>query len=135
MDQPIAKKLVNALISDVEMNSVAKKLIELTSHGLTTAVIEAMKKKMGGYWVGGTLALYADRLEFRPNFANEWLHDGDCGAALALVDVIDIRVRQGLVTNIIDIVAENRTLSVRCYGAAGFADRIRAHWLQVRRTA
>ncbi len=125
MNQPIAKKLVNALISDAKMSPAAKVVAKAANDDSVQPVIGLMSKAMGGLWVGGSLMLFADRIVFQPNMVNQWVHDGDCSVEIELRDVVDVQVRSGFVTNVIDITTTERTLSARCYGAAAFAEQIR----------
>ena len=124
-ETPIAEKSVNALIADAEIGFFAKYLMSATSGDSTERVLEVFKKEMGGLWVGGTAALYEKKLRFRPNAMNQAVHAGDYSLEIPLHEISEIKVRSGLLTNIIDIVTAKGVLSIRCFGAEDFAKMIR----------
>ncbi|MEO1554594.1 MAG: hypothetical protein AAFR82_11750, partial [Pseudomonadota bacterium] len=78
--------------------------------------------------VGGTVYLTKDAVEFHPNGLNRMVHkDPDSlSVVLPLRGITGIETRFGLGTKIIDIKTAIGTLSVRCYGAPGFARKIEA---------
>lgn len=118
----IARKLANALMKDAEIGDTTA--LALGPGGrLGTA---AVKKLMGGLWVGGTVYLTEDAVEFHPNGLNRAVHkDPDSlSVVLPLRGVTSVEVRQGILTPIIDINTAIGTLSVRCFGAKGFAEKI-----------
>ncbi len=121
-DNVIARKLANALMKDAEIGDTTA--LALGPGGrLGTA---AVKKLMGGLWVGGTVYLTEDAVEFHPNGLNRAVHkDPDSlSVVLPLRGVTSIEMRQGILTPIIDINTAIGTLSVRCFGAKGFAEKI-----------
>ena len=118
----IARKLANALMKDAEIGDTTA--LALGPGGrLGTA---AVKKLMGGLWVGGTVYLTEDAVEFHPNGLNRAVHkDPDSlSVVLPLRGVTSVEMRQGILTPIIDINTAIGTLSVRCFGAKGFAEKI-----------
>jgi hypothetical protein len=124
----VARKLANALMKDAEINDTTS--LALGPGGrLGTA---AVKKLMGGLWVGGTVYLTEDAVEFHPNGINRMVHkDPDAlSVVLPLRGISSVEMRQGVITQIIDINTAIGTLSVRCFGANAFAKKIdaaRAH--------
>jgi hypothetical protein len=124
MDTPIAQKPVNALIADAEMGFGARFLLSATTHGVTEIVLNGFKRVMGGLWVGGTATLHETKLGFRPNALNQLIHAGDYSVEIPLHEISDIQVRFGFITKIIDIVTPHGKLSIRCFGAEVFANRI-----------
>ena len=85
-----------------------------------------MKRLMGGLWVGGTVYLTDDAVEFHPNGLNRAVHkdpEALC-VVLPLRGITSVQTRFGVATQIIDIKTAIGTLSVRCFGAARFAKRI-----------
>ena len=121
-DNVIARKLANALMKDAEIGDTTA--LALGPGGrLGTA---AVKKLMGGLWVGGTVYLTEDAVEFHPNGLNRAVHkDPDSlSVVLPLRGVTSVEMRQGILTPIIDINTAIGTLSVRCFGAKGFAEQI-----------
>lgn len=121
-DNVIARKLANALMKDAEIGDTTA--LALGPGGrLGTA---AVKKLMGGLWVGGTAYLTEDAVEFHPNGLNRAVHkDPDSlSVVLPLRGVTSVEMRQGILTQIIDINTAIGTLSVRCFGAKGFAEKI-----------
>ena len=120
----IARKLANALIKDAEIGDRAQTL--LGPGGRVGA--SAMKKLMGGLWVGGTAYLTSDALEFHPNGFNRVVHkDPDSlSVVLPLRGITGVETRFGVATQIIDIKTAIGTLSIRCFRAPGFARKIEA---------
>lgn len=123
-DNLIARKLANALMKDAEIAEGAQKMLGAGGRLGTAAV----KKLMGGLWVGGTAYLTEDAVEFHPNILNRALHsDPDAmSVVLPLRGITSVETRFGIGTQIIDIKTAIGTLSVRCYGASGFAKKIEA---------
>jgi hypothetical protein len=123
-DNVIAKKLVNALMKDAEVGDRAQRVLGAGGRFGTNAA----KKLMGGLWVGGTAYLTQDAVEFHPNGINRALHkDPDSmSVVLPLRSITAVETRFGIGTKIIDIKTAIGTLSVRCYGAEGFARKIEA---------
>ena len=120
----IAKKLVNALMKDAEVGDRAQRLLGAGGRFGTNAA----KKLMGGLWVGGTAYLTEDAVEFHPNGINRMLHkDPDSmSVILPLRSITSVETRFGIGTQIIDVKTAIGTLSIRCYGAQGFAKKIEA---------
>lgn len=118
----VATKPVNALIPGAEISFLAKFLLTSAHASLG---LEAAKKFTGGLWVGGALSVFQHELVFRPNWLNRLFHRNIHGVAIPLMEISDVNVRSVFVTSIIDVVTQEGTLSVRCYGAAEFAEVIR----------
>ncbi|MCA9175735.1 MAG: hypothetical protein KDB14_14720 [Planctomycetales bacterium] len=133
MSAEVARKTVNALIADAEMGFGAKFLVSATGLDATEAVVNGFKKAMGGLWVGGIAILYETKIAFRPNALNRAMHAGDYSVEIPLDEVSDIQVRFGFVTKIIDLVTAEGKLSIRCFGAPSFAQRIREQQSQSKR--
>lgn len=123
-DNVIARKLANALMKDAEIGERAQTL--MGPGGRLGA--SAMKKLMGGLWVGGTAYLTEDAVEFHPNGFNRAVHQDpeSLSVVLPLRGITSVETRFGIATQIIDIKTAIGTLSIRCFGAPGFAKRIEA---------
>ena len=126
MEEIIEAKLANALFKDAQASGAARFVVDVTGGGVTTLVLEGMKKAMGGLWVGGKASLTAHSVRFSPNALNIAAHEGLYEMVIPLVEVTDVVVRFGFGTKIIDIRTDHGTLSIRCWGAKSFADRINA---------
>lgn len=124
MSNIIAKKTANALIKDAEVSFNASYIITPGVEIPIDSLFPAMKKAMGGLWVGGTATLYEDALAFKPNKLNMELHKGDVSVQIPLADVTGVRVKGGILTKIIDIETATGKLSIRCFGAKDFAAKI-----------
>lgn len=120
----IARKLANALMKDAEIGDRASAVLGAGGRLGTNAV----KKLMGGLWVGGTAYLTEDAVEFHPNGFNRAMHkDADSlSVVLPLRSITAVETRFGVGTKIIDVKTAIGTLSVRCFGAEGFARKIEA---------
>ncbi|MEM6652151.1 MAG: hypothetical protein AAF582_06085 [Pseudomonadota bacterium] len=118
----IARKMANALMKEAEINDRTQVLLGPGGRLGTNAV----KKLMGGLWVGGTVYLTEDAVEFHPNGLNRAVHKDpeSLSVVLPLRGITGVETRFGIATQIIDLKTAIGTLSVRCYGAAGFAKRI-----------
>jgi hypothetical protein len=122
----IASTVVNALIRKADVNPAYKPIVSLMPQ--FSWMVGACKFVMGGLWVGGDADLFEDKLCFRPNKMNRFLHGSsiDNEIVIQLSEIKDIRVRPGLVTMIIDIATIDGTvLSIRCWDAQEFAQEIR----------
>lgn len=116
--------MANALMKDAEITDRGQSLLGPGGRLGTNAV----KKLMGGLWVGGTVYLTEDAVEFHPNGLNRVVHkDPDSlSVVIPLRGITSVGTRFGIATQIIDIKTAIGTLSVRCYGAPGFAKKIEA---------
>ena len=118
----IEKRLANALINEAEPGAMAKKLLGRAGQvGLAAAT-----KLVGGMWVGGTVYLTSNTVEFHPNALNKIAHTGagDMSVIVDLRDIETVTKRFGIGTQIIEIAAGGATLSVRCYNSQSFMDAI-----------
>lgn len=120
----IAKKLATALLKDAEFGDRTSRMI---GPGVRLGA-KASKMAMGGHWVGGTLYLTEDCVEFHPNSINKAVHkDPDAlRVFLPLRGITGTETRNGVGGQILDIHTAIGTLSVRCIGASGFARKIEA---------
>ena len=118
----IARKMAIALMMDAELGDRTSTVLGPGGRLGTAAV----KKLMGGLWVGGTVYLTDSAVEFHPNGLNRAVHkDPDAlSVVLPLRSITAIDTRFGVMTKIIDIKTAIGTLSVRCYGAESFAKKI-----------
>jgi hypothetical protein len=125
----IGKRLCNALIRDAEPDFGAffaiADLVGLgTAKNSVNAVSSLAKKLMGGLWVGGTTYLTKDSIVFRPNFLNRLVHKDDYSVRIPLGEIIDVKKRFGIGTQIIEIKTSKGTLSIRCYWPTSFIEMI-----------
>ena len=120
----VARKLANALMKDAEIGDRTQTLLGPGGRLGTSAI----KKLMGGLWVGGTAYLTEDAVEFHPNGLNRAVHKDpeSLSVVLPLRGITSVETRFGIATQIIDIKTAIGTLSIRCYGARGFAKKIEA---------
>ena len=114
----LATKVANALIQDA-----ASPLED--SAGIGTA-IRRSRDRYGGLWVGGRITLTPAELGFSPNAVNRLVHAGDPSFTIPLSAVSRVDVEPGFFTKIIAVTWTGGVTRFRCYGAARFADRIRA---------
>lgn len=123
-DNIIAQKLATALLKDAEFGERTSRMVgpggRLGS--------KASKMVMGGHWVGGTLYLTEDDVEFHPNRLNKAVHKDPrtLSVILPLRGIISVEMRHGVGPQILDINTPIGTLSIRCLGAPGFAKKIEA---------
>lgn len=118
----ITWKYANLFHPDAGMSAGARRLFPLGSDNS----VDWLRRKMGGLWVGGTVALTRDTLYFSPNSMNAAAHDRDTSAGVSLERVVDVTDRFGWVTRIIDVRTDTGELfTFRCFGARAFADTVR----------
>jgi len=114
----LASKAANALIEDAAS--------PLEHAGGIGRSIRRSRERYGGLWIGGRVTLTPGELEFAPNSANRLLHDGDPSVTIPLSSIRHVDVEPGFVTKIIAVAWTGGVARFRCYGAARFADQIRA---------
>lgn len=120
MDSPsdiIERRAANALIPE----AVASGLMPPVR--LSVELVRALNR---GLWVGGEAQLTSSALVFRPNALNKFFHDDPDGleVIVPLRKIVAVRVRAGFVTDIIHIETTAGQLSIRCFKAKQFAQKI-----------
>ena len=89
-------------------------------------ILKFFKGKYGGLWVGGTVYLLPDCLDFRPNALNQFVHKDNMSRRLPLADITSVTDHFGVATRIVTVALQDGTeFKFRCYGAAEFARQIR----------
>ena len=80
----------------------------------------------GGLWVGGKATLSPARLTFVPNAVNQALHSSpnQLNLSVPLTEIVDLQVRRGLITDVIDVQMHSGNCSFRCFKAKAFAVEI-----------
>ena len=121
--EPVARRCANALIPDAEPSDA----VTWFSRGTVVRTVERFRRRHGGLWVGGVVALYPDRLEFRPNALNRRAHTTDTSWSVPLDRVAAVADRSGWLTRIVEVRLDDGSMhSFRCFRARSFAARIRA---------
>lgn len=113
----ICRKVANALLGDVRLKPWASWLLAWDTFGLGNAGLRALHKRQGGLWVGGTLSVYDSGVSFEPNGLNRALQEGELVSELEWPDVLGIKVRFGILTNIIELSHAHGVQAFRCFGA------------------
>ena len=122
----LEKKAANALISGVEMRRSFDTFLRGETFGFLNWFLEVLRKRQGGLWVGGTLIVYEDRIQFSPNFANRLVQSGDMSFDLPWTEVSKISWRPGVLTGIIELSHAGKVEAVRCFGSKKLATRMTA---------
>ena len=121
----------NACLKDAEPNRLGRFVMLKGPVEATAAmVLRAVKRMMGGLWVGGRVFLTTRRVVFMPNALNRALHNSLSVVVVNLDEVTEVVTRFGLLTRIVDIRTGEGTLTVRGYAMKKFAravDEARAH--------
>jgi hypothetical protein len=129
----LVSKAANALIPDAAPSEAA---LQIASVGDLTPIgrsidqaqfrwtMTLVRKLYGGLWVGGRADLCADRLKFAPNEMNGALTAGPLDWDIDTRDITDVKVRFGLITNIVVIFLGHEAVKLRCFGARDFARHI-----------
>jgi hypothetical protein len=123
----ICKQVANALIRDVRPRPWVSWLVSRS----TLAFVRTMDQRQGGLWVGGTLSVYDSGVSFEPNGLNRALQEGKLTSELSWPEVLDIKVRRGVLTNIIELSHANGVQAFRCFAA----QRVAADMTQARKEA
>ena len=114
----IAAKVANALVEDARGSGPLAVLDPL---------LDQFRQQYGGVWVGGRLTLTPTTLAFHPNGVNRLANTGTLDLEIDLRRVEAVEVQPGVLTKSIAVqVGGGRVVKVRCFGAAGLADQIRA---------
>ena len=79
----------------------------------------------GGLWVGGRLVLTTSRLTFAPNAANRAVHQQLPEVTIELSAIRSVTVLPGRITKVIRVETDDRSIRLRCWGAASVAERVR----------
>jgi len=93
---------------------------------LINSELDWFKRRQGGLWVGGKAVLSSEVLRFIANSMNQALHSApdQLNWSVSLAEIADVRVRRGIITNIIDVQTPQGALSFRCFRAKAFAFEI-----------
>lgn len=111
------KKLCNAFITDAVVN---RRL-----GGSAVRNVEAIGGLMGGLWVGGTVTVSADALDWVPNIMNKALHDKLESVHIPLAEVRSVRRVFGILTGIVVVGLEDGgEFRFRCFNARGVAENL-----------
>ena len=87
-----------------------------------------MEQRQGGLWVGGTLSVYESGVSFEPNGVNRALQEGELTSELSWPEVLDIKVRRGVLTNIIELSHTGGAQAFRCFAAKRVASDMTQAW-------
>ncbi|TPG21523.1 hypothetical protein EAH87_03345 [Sphingomonas koreensis] len=142
LETVIETRAANALFADAHVSSAAIGRLadsaEMSGQWLwarllpriVTRQMSALGARQGGLWVGGLVVLATTSLRFQPNQMNVNLHEKPAGleVEVPLSEILDLRLRRGLITNIIDVRSATGLLSIRCFRASSFRAQI---WQQV----
>ena len=81
----------------------------------------------GGLWIGGKAVLTLTDLTFTPNAMNELFHlaTDTLKWSAPLKEIAAVAVRNGVVTDIIDVHLHSGQRSIRCFKAKAFAALIK----------
>jgi hypothetical protein len=119
----LASKLANALIADAQPTAMAK----MFAGGASGLILQGLRWKFGGLWVGGRVTLTEQELIFSPNVLNRAVHVGVSSRTIPLTNVVRATDRFGWFTRIIDVtLTDGSVFTFRCYGAEAFAEKITA---------
>ena len=124
-DAVIATKLANMLVEDATAD-LPPFVDSLPGMEAVEPVLAGFRRVYGGLWVGGRATLTTAAFSFAANAANRALQSGTVDLQLPLSAISEVSVQGGFLTNIMVINVGSSLVKVRCFGAAAFADLIRA---------
>lgn len=108
------KKLCNAFITDAVVNR--------RFGGAAARNVDAIGSLMGGLWVGGTVTVSADALDWVPNIMNKALHNNLDAVHIPLREVRSVRREFGILTGIVVVELEGGgDFRFRCFNARSVA--------------
>jgi len=110
------RKLVNAFITDAVVSGVIG--------GQARAQVNAIQSLMGGLWVGGTVTVTADALDFVPNILNKAFHDKLQSIHIPLAQMRSVRRQFGVLTGIVVCDMDGYEFRFRCFNARGVAQQM-----------
>lgn len=111
------KKLCNAFITDA--------IINRRLGGAVVRNVEAIGSLMGGLWVGGTVTVSADALDWVPNIMNTAFHDSLQSVHIPLTEVRAVRREFGILTGIVVVeLADGSEFRFRCFNARSVAENM-----------
>lgn len=111
------KKLCNAFITDA--------VISRRIGGSVARNVGAIGGMMGGLWVGGTVTVNADALDWRPNIMNKALHENLQSVHIPLAEVLSVRRVFGVLTGIVVVeLAGGVEFRFRCFNARAVAEHM-----------
>jgi hypothetical protein len=106
-------KFANAFVPDAQPSGLIG--------GPARDVVERLRRRWGGLWVGGTMEADATGIVFTPNALNRAAHEGLAPIAVAAGAIRSIRREFGWFTGIVVVQHTTGRLVFRCYGARGVA--------------
>lgn len=83
--------------------------------------IDRFRRKHGGLWVGGTVAVSQAGIAFSPNSLNEVFHEGLEPVSVPAKEVRAVRYEFGWFTGIVVVEHVRGEFRFRCYGAKHLA--------------
>lgn len=127
--QILLKKVANLLVEDARLDlhptvDAALAVVEAPASS-TELVLDGFRAKYGGLWVGGTLTVTDQQVEFRANALNRAVQSGTLDIAVPLRSIAQVEVQPGFVTKIVAITVGYRQVKSRMYGADQVAETIR----------
>ncbi|MFT4226225.1 hypothetical protein [Micropruina sp.] len=127
--QILLKKAANLLVEDARTDlhptvDAALAVVEAPMSS-TERVLDGFRAKYGGLWVGGTLTVTDQQVEFHANALNRAVQSGTLDIALPLRSIAQVELQPGFVTKIVAITVGYRQVKSRMYGAEQVAETIR----------
>ena len=89
--------------------------------GVALPAIDRFKRKHGGLWVGGTVAISQAGVSFIPNGLNRFFHHGIFAINVPAKDIRAVRRESGWLTGIVVVEHVHGEFRFRCYGAKRLA--------------
>lgn len=121
----ITSRGANALSTTVTVRPVVGWLLRRGTSGTFDWLIRRVRESNeGGLWVGGTLYLFSDRVQFKANLANRLVQTDAIDFDLKLTEVASVDWRPGLLTGIIELSHAGKIETVRCFGSKKLAVQI-----------
>lgn len=127
--QILLKKTANLLVEDarIDLHPTVEAGLAVVEAPMssTEQVLDGFRAKYGGLWVGGTLTVTDQQVEFHANALNRVVQAGTLDLGLPLRSIAQVEVQPGFVTKVVALTVGNRQVKSRMYGAEQVAEAIR----------
>jgi hypothetical protein len=123
-DAPIIRKSGSALFKDGEVNPNTMRFVNYETFGLVSRALPLIRRIYGGYWVGGILLVYKDRLLFRANAFNQAFFMSDMMIEIPMSAITAVAQRYYILFGIVDVAHGDLHFKFRCSGSRELAQTL-----------
>lgn len=114
----------NVLVEDAQLTPLVSWLANYESRGKFKGLIEVVRRKSGGFWIGGRLDLLPDKVAFCPNTLNEAIIQAAPKIAIYYSEIISLNIQKAFISDILSVATASQTIKFRCRNAQIVARQI-----------